>query len=109
MIDLLAGRDAAPLTEWLHDHEAPAVICRDRASARAKLADGLRYQWRASGLRQRRWLQARWDQLEYDHRWLTELTPEPPPAPHRLSQAAAQTSLPGTDILRGNGQATFRR
>ena len=50
-------------------------------SRRAKLADGLRYQWRTSGLRQRRWLQARWDQLEYDHRWLTELTPEPPPAP----------------------------
>jgi hypothetical protein len=40
-------------------------------SRRANLADGLRYQWRTSGIRQRRWLQSRWDQLGYDHRWLT--------------------------------------
>ncbi|MDR6318893.1 hypothetical protein J3R03_003089 [Actinoplanes couchii] len=38
MIDLLPGRDAAPLTAWLHDHESPMVICRDRASAYAEAA-----------------------------------------------------------------------
>ncbi|MBB2940475.1 transposase [Actinoplanes lutulentus] len=38
VIDLLPGRDAAPLTAWLHDHEPPAVICRDRASAYAEAA-----------------------------------------------------------------------
>jgi transposase len=38
VIDLLPGRDAAPLTAWLHDHKAPTVICRDRASAYAEAA-----------------------------------------------------------------------
>lgn len=47
-------------------------------SRRGGLADGLRYQWRTSSTRKRRWLQSRWDQLGYDHRWLTELTPETP-------------------------------
>jgi hypothetical protein len=50
-------------------------------SRRANLADGLRYQWRTSSTRKRRWLQSRWDQLGYDHRWLTELAPEAPPLP----------------------------
>jgi hypothetical protein len=49
-------------------------------SRRAELADGLRYLWRTSGPRQRRWLQARWDQLGYDHRWLTDFTAGPPSA-----------------------------
>jgi hypothetical protein len=53
-------------------------------SRRANLADGLRYQWRSSSTRKRRWLQSRWDQLGYDHRWLTDLAPETPspPAPN---------------------------
>jgi transposase len=38
VIDLLPGRDAAPLTAWLHGHETPEVICRDRASAYAEAA-----------------------------------------------------------------------
>lgn len=38
VIDLLPGRDAAPLTAWLNDHEPPTVICRDRASAYAEAA-----------------------------------------------------------------------
>jgi len=55
------------LTPWLDPHR------------RNNLADGLRHQWRSAGTRQRRWLQARFDQLGYDHRWLTELTPQTPP------------------------------
>ncbi|WP_157240471.1 hypothetical protein [Catenuloplanes japonicus] len=46
---------------------------------RDNLADGLRQHWRSAGTRQRRWLQARFDQLGYDHGRLTELTPETPP------------------------------
>ena len=33
-----AGRDAEPLTAWLQGRAAPAVICRDRASAYAEAA-----------------------------------------------------------------------
>jgi transposase len=36
VIDLLPGRDAAPLASWLHAHPKPQVICRDRASAYAE-------------------------------------------------------------------------
>jgi len=50
-------------------------------SRRANLADGLRYQWRTSNTRKRRWLQSRWDQIGYDHRWLTGLAPETPSPP----------------------------
>jgi transposase len=38
VVDLLPGRDAAPLTAWLQQHPAPGVICRDRASAYAEAA-----------------------------------------------------------------------
>ncbi|MBW6435843.1 hypothetical protein KZ829_19055 [Actinoplanes hulinensis] len=46
---------------------------------RVNLTDGLRHQWLTSTIRQRRWLQSRWDQLGYDHSWLTELAPEASP------------------------------
>ncbi|GAA0587724.1 ISL3-like element IS469 family transposase [Paractinoplanes ferrugineus] len=36
VIDLLPGRDAAPLAGWLDAHSKPEVICRDRASAYAE-------------------------------------------------------------------------
>ncbi len=36
VVDLIEGRDASPLTEWLLQHELPAVICRDRASSYAE-------------------------------------------------------------------------
>jgi hypothetical protein len=32
------GRDAEPVTAWLQEHESPAVICRDRATAYAEAA-----------------------------------------------------------------------
>ncbi len=35
-IDLLLGRDADPLAEWLQAHPKPVVICRDRATAYAE-------------------------------------------------------------------------
>ncbi|MFI5937819.1 hypothetical protein [Actinoplanes sp. NPDC051494] len=54
------------LTSWLGPHR------------RDGLADRLRHQWRSASTRQRRWLQSRFDQLGYDHRWLTDLAPEPP-------------------------------
>lgn len=38
-LDLLLGRDAAPLAQWLGDHPDVAIICRDRAGA---YADGAR-------------------------------------------------------------------
>ncbi len=34
-LDLLLGRDAAPLAQWLGDHPAVEIICRDRAGAYA--------------------------------------------------------------------------
>ena len=37
VVDLLPGRDAAPLAAWLAEHAKPQVICRDRASAYAYL------------------------------------------------------------------------
>jgi transposase len=36
VVDLLPGRDAAPLAVWLAEHAKPQVICRDRASAHAE-------------------------------------------------------------------------
>lgn len=36
VVDLLPGRDAAPLAGWLHSHSKPQVVCRDRASAYAE-------------------------------------------------------------------------
>lgn len=36
VVDLIPGRDASPLTEWLLQHESPDVICRDRASSYAE-------------------------------------------------------------------------
>jgi transposase len=36
VVDLLPGRDAAPLAEWLRGHAQPQLICRDRASAYAE-------------------------------------------------------------------------
>jgi hypothetical protein len=61
-----------------------ADICHDLTSwldprRRDGLSDGLRHQWRSADTRQRRWLQSRFDQLGYDHRWLTDLAPEAPP------------------------------
>lgn len=35
-VDLLDGREAGPLEEWLKAHPGPAVICRDRAGAYAE-------------------------------------------------------------------------
>jgi hypothetical protein len=56
-------------------HHLPQWLAPRR---RGNLADGLRDQWRASNMRKRRWLQSRWDQLGYDHRWLTDLSLAPP-------------------------------
>ena len=36
VVDLVPGRDASPLAQWLLQHESPAVICRDRASSYAE-------------------------------------------------------------------------
>lgn len=36
VVDMLPGRDAAPLAGWLAGHPKPQVICRDRASAYAE-------------------------------------------------------------------------
>jgi transposase len=36
VVDLLRGRDTAPVAEWLAEHTKPQVICRDRASAYAE-------------------------------------------------------------------------
>ncbi|GIJ51361.1 transposase [Virgisporangium aliadipatigenens] len=38
VVDMLPGRDAAPLAAWLDGHPAPKVICRDRASSYAEAA-----------------------------------------------------------------------
>lgn len=38
VVDVLIGRDAEPLIAWLRQHSAPAVICRDRATAYAEAA-----------------------------------------------------------------------
>lgn len=38
VVDVLIGRDAEPLIAWLQQHSAPAVICRDRATAYAEAA-----------------------------------------------------------------------
>ncbi|WP_432417540.1 ISL3 family transposase [Actinoplanes solisilvae] len=38
VVDVLVGRDAEPVTAWLHKHAKPTVICRDRASAYAEAA-----------------------------------------------------------------------
>ncbi|WTE75341.1 ISL3 family transposase [Streptomyces sp. NBC_01615] len=35
-LDVLAGRDAAPLADWLHGHPEVEIICRDRAGAYAE-------------------------------------------------------------------------
>lgn len=36
VVDLLSGRDAAPLAGWLAEHPKPQIVCRDRASAYAE-------------------------------------------------------------------------
>jgi transposase len=36
VVDLVPGRDASPLADWLLQRESPEVICRDRASAYAE-------------------------------------------------------------------------
>ncbi|MFI6079235.1 ISL3 family transposase [Actinoplanes sp. NPDC051343] len=36
VVDLVPGRDASPLAEWLLQRESPQVICRDRASSYAE-------------------------------------------------------------------------
>ncbi|MET7427248.1 hypothetical protein [Dactylosporangium sp. NPDC005555] len=62
-------------------HNLPGLLDPTR---RANLAEELRHTWRTATARNRRWLQSRWDQIGYDHRWLTDLAPEPPspPAPN---------------------------
>jgi hypothetical protein len=69
-----------------------ADICHNRPQwldphYRSGLADGFRRKWRTSNTRKRRWLQSRWDQIGYNHRWLTNLPPEA--APPRPSQPEA--------------------
>lgn len=95
----LAFLDIRFLTAASHDDQSADATTRRREQAneiadichnlpqwlgptrRSSLADGLRYQWRTSSTRKRRWLQSRWDQLGYDHRWLTSLAPDPPALP----------------------------
>jgi hypothetical protein len=72
-----------------------ADICHDLTSklaprSRDGLADGLCHQWRSASASQRRWLQSRFDQLEYDHHWLTDLTPEPSAPPSQPSSRSSQ-------------------
>ncbi|MFF4902819.1 hypothetical protein [Streptomyces sp. NPDC001068] len=38
MLDLLPGREKAPLVPWLSDHPGIEMICRDRAGAYAEAA-----------------------------------------------------------------------
>jgi hypothetical protein len=78
------------LTSPLHDDQSPDAVSRRREQAstiadtchglpgllatrrRHHLFDGLRYLWRTASAGKRQWLRSRWDQLSYDHRWLTE-------------------------------------
>ncbi|GAA4263546.1 hypothetical protein [Dactylosporangium darangshiense] len=82
------------LSEELHDEASPQVVAARRKQVNAiadichglpgllapqrrrHLADGLRYLWRTSNAAKRRWLRSCWDQVGYDHGWLTQSRPE---------------------------------
>jgi hypothetical protein len=50
-------------------HNLPAYLIEER---RPLLADGLRYLWRTTNLRAQQWIRSQWDDLNYDHRWLSD-------------------------------------
>ncbi|MEU7072308.1 transposase [Streptomyces narbonensis] len=90
-IDVLPGREAAPVARWLADHPEVQIICRDRACLR-----GSRQNSRPSGRPGRRCLapveQPRQGRGEDRHQPL-QLPPHRPPdhAPARRTKAARRT------------------
>jgi hypothetical protein len=78
-LDLLLGRDAAPLARWLGDHPAVEIICRDRAGA---YADGARQGAPEAVYAARRAPADRWHLLKNLGEALT-VAAAPPPDTHR--------------------------
>ena len=50
-------------------HNLPGLLTAER---RHSLVQGLRWMWRTSSPRKRRWILSVWDDIGYDHRWLTK-------------------------------------